>query len=151
MSELVLAYTTAVNTWQCDENDHLNVQFYTEFGHEASTHLMTSLGLGRRAQASTGLSVRAISDHLRYLREFRVIDPVEVHSAPVEIGERHIVVYHEIRNSGDDTLAATVRRHMLSDKAWPASFRAAAEAARIELPVAARPRGITGVAPPDLA
>jgi hypothetical protein len=28
--------TTAVNTWQCDENDRVNVQFYTEFGHEAA-------------------------------------------------------------------------------------------------------------------
>ena len=151
MSALRPTYATAVNTWQCDENDHLNVQFYTEFGHEASAHLLTSLGLGRRAQAAAGLAVRATSDHIRYLREFRVIDPVAVRSAPVEIGERDIVLYHEVRNSGDDALAATVRRHMTSDKPWPASFRTAAEAARIELPAAARPRGITGVAPPDLA
>ena len=41
-----------MNTRQCDENAHLNVQFYTEFGHEASAHLMASLGLGRRAQAA---------------------------------------------------------------------------------------------------
>ena len=144
-------YATAVNTWQCDENDHLNVQFYTEFGHEASTHLMTSLGLGRRAQATAGFSVRAISDHIRYLREFRVVDPVAVRSAPVEVGERHLVIYHEVRNSGDDALASTVRRHILSDRPWPATFRKAAEASRIELPAAAKPRGITGVALPDLA
>ena len=144
-------YATAVNTWQCDENDHLNVQFYTEFGHEASAHLMTSLGLGRRAQAATGLSVRAISDHIRYLREFRVVDPVAVRSAPVEVGERHLVIYHEVRNSGDDSLASTVRRHLLSDRPWPPTFRKAAEASRIELPAAAKPRGITGVALPDLA
>ena len=150
MTDLRPTYATAVNTWQCDENDHLNVQFYTEFGHEASVHLVTSLGLGRRAQASAGLSVRAISDHIRYLREFRVIDPVAVRSAPVDIGERHLVIYHEIRNSGDDALAATMRRHILSDRPWPASFHAAAEAARIELPVAAKPRGITGVTLPDL-
>ena len=83
MPQLVPTYATAVNTWQCDENDHLNVQFYTEFGHEASAHLMTSLGLGRRAQAAAGLAVRAAQDHIRYLREFRVVDPVAVRSAPV--------------------------------------------------------------------
>src|SRR4051812_37796837 len=144
MSELVPTYATAVNTWQCDENDHLNVQFYTEFGHEASAHLMTALGLGRRAQAAAGLAARAVSDHIRYLREFRVIDPVVVRSAPVEVGERHLAIYHEIRNSGDDTLASTVRRRTESDRPWPISFRKAAEAARIELPAAAKPRGITG-------
>ena len=47
---LIPTFTTAVNTWQCDENDHLNVQFYTEFGHEASAHLLSALGLGPRAQ-----------------------------------------------------------------------------------------------------
>jgi acyl-CoA thioester hydrolase len=150
MPELVPTYATAVNTWQCDENDHLNVQFYTEFGHEASAHLMASLGLGRRAQASSGLSVRAVQDHIRYLREFRVIDPVAVRSAPVEVGEYHLVVYHEIRNSGDDTITSTIRRRIVSDKPWPAAFRNAADAARIDLPAAARPRGVGETELPDL-
>jgi len=150
MPELVPTYATAVNTWQCDENDHLNVQFYTEFGHEASAHLMVSLGLGRRAQAAAGLTVRADQDHIRYLREFRVIDPVAVRSAPVEVGEYHLVAYHEIRNSGDGAIASTVRRRIVSDKPWPAAFRNAAEAARIDLPPAARPRGVGEAGLPDL-
>ena len=41
---LIPTFSTAVNTWQCDENDHLNVQFYTEFGHQASVHLLTEIG-----------------------------------------------------------------------------------------------------------
>ena len=57
---LIPTFTTAVNTWQCDENDHLNVQFYTEFGHEASAHLLAELGLGPRAQSAAGLEVRTI-------------------------------------------------------------------------------------------
>lgn len=149
MPELVLAYTTAVNTWQCDENDHLNVQFYTEFAHEASANLLTILGLGRRAQADHGLAVRASWDHLRYLREFRVIDPVEVHSAPVAIGERDLHVYHEVRNPSDGSIASTIRRRIVSDKPWPADFRARAEAARIALPVHAQPRSVGAVPLPD--
>ena len=150
MPQLVPTYATAVNTWQCDENDHLNVQFYTEFGHEASAHLMTSLGLGRRAQAAAGLAVRAAQDHIRYLREFRVVDPVAVRSAPVEVGEYHLVVYHEIRNTTDDAIASTIRRRIVSDRPWPAAFRTAAEAARIDLPPAARPRGVGESELPDL-
>lgn len=150
MPEIVPTYATAVNTWQCDENDHLNVQFYTEFGHEASAHLMALLGLGRRAQAAAGLSIRAAHDHIRYLREFRVIDPVAVRSAPVEVGEYHLVAYHEIRNAGDDAIASTIRRHIASDKPWPAAFRNAAEAACIDLPPAAKPRGVGGTGLPEL-
>jgi len=64
-AELVPTFTTAVNTWQCDENAHLNVQFYTEFGHEASAHLLHHLGLGPRGQTSAGLNLRATEDHIR--------------------------------------------------------------------------------------
>jgi acyl-CoA thioester hydrolase len=148
---LIPTFATAVNTWQCDENDHLNVQFYTEFAHEASAHLMASLGLGPRTRAAGGLSLYVSEDHIRYLREFRVIDAVEVHSAPVELGERHLTLYHEVRNAADGTVASTVRRRIESDKPWPAAFRKRAEAARIGLPDRAQPRSVGTLALPDLA
>ena len=88
---LIPTFSTAVNTWQCDENDHLNVQFYSEFGHEASSHLMAKLGLGPRAQRAAGLTPGIAWDHVRYLREFREVDPVEVLSAPIEVGPHHLL------------------------------------------------------------
>ncbi|MBS0521220.1 MAG: acyl-ACP thioesterase [Proteobacteria bacterium] len=150
-ADLIPTFATAVNTWQCDENDHLNVQFYTEFAHEASAHLMAALGLGPRAQRDHGLVVRPGHDHIRYLREFRAVDVVEVRSAPVEVGERHLVVYHEVRNPADGTLASTLCRRIDSDRSWPAAFRQRAAAACIELPTAARPRSVGTFALPDLA
>ena len=78
----------------------------------------------------------AAEDHVRYLREFRVVDAVEVHSAPVEVGERHLVAYHEIRNPADGSVAATIRRRIVCDRPWPAAFRARAEAAGMALPEA---------------
>lgn len=147
---LIPTFTSAVNTWQCDENDHLNVQYYTEFGHEASAHLMASLGLGPRAQRSAALTVGASEDHVRYLREFRVIDPVEVRSAPVEVGERHLLAYHEIRNPADNRIAATLSRRIVCDKPWPAAFRARAQAACMPLPDTARPRSVGKLALPGL-
>ena len=147
---LIPTFSTAVNTWQCDENDHLNVQFYTEFGHEASAHLLASLGLGPRAQRAAGLALGAAWDHVRYRREFREVDAVEVLSAPVEIGERHLTAYHEIRNASDGTVAATMRRRITSDTPWPESFRARAEEARMALPANAGPRSVGKRALPDL-
>src|SRR6185312_15931241 len=115
---------------------------YTEFGHEASAHLLHHLGLGPRAHDALGLNVGASEDHIRYLREFRVIDAVEVRSAPVEVGERSLTLYHEVRNAGDGALASTIRRRLECDRPWPASFRARAEAAKIVLPASARPRSV---------
>lgn len=148
---LIPTFTSAVNTWQCDENDHLNVQFYTEFGHEASAHLLAHLGLGPRAQRAAGLRLRAVDDHIRYLREFREIDPVQVVSAPVEVGERHLLVYHEIRNPSDGKVAATMRRRIDCDRPWPDAVRARAEAGRVELPEQARQRSVGKIALPDMA
>jgi len=148
---LIPTFSTAVNTWQCDENDHLNVQFYTEFGHEASAHLLAGLGLGPRAQRAARLEPCVAWDHVRYLREFRAVDPVEVLSAPVELGERHLVAYHEIRNSFDGTVAATLRRRIDSGRPWPPSFREHAEAARVSLPDHARSRSVGRLALPELA
>src|SRR5882724_7257976 len=148
---LIPTFTTAVSTWQCDENDHLNVQFYTKFGHEASAHLLANLGLGPRAQRADGLQLGAADDHVRYLREFRAVDPVEVLSAPVEVDERHLLAYHEIRNPSDGAVAATMRRRIVCDKPWPDAVRARAEAARVGLPAHARPRGVGKLALPNLA
>jgi acyl-CoA thioester hydrolase len=147
---LIPTFSTAVNTWQCDENDHLNVQFYTEFGHQASAHLLGSLGLGPRAQLAAGFNLCAVSDHVRYLREFRVIDPVEVLSAPIEVGERHLMAYHEIRNAADRRVAATVTRRIVCDAPWPDTFRHRAEAMRVALPENARRRSVGKEALPDL-
>ena len=80
-----------------------------------------------------------------------MVDAVEVRSAPVEIGERHLLAYHEIRNSSDGTVAATMRRRIASDKPWPDPFRARAEAARMALPANAGPRSVGKLALPDLA
>ena len=150
-AELVPTFTTAVNTWQCDENDHLNVQFYTEFGHEASAHLLNRLGFGPRAQAAEDALVRVSFDHIRYLREFRVIDSIEVRSAPIEVSEHAMVVYHEVRNPADGTVASTIRRRLVSDKPWPAAVRAAAERAIVVLPANAQPRSVGTLQLPDLA
>ena len=147
---LIPTFSTAVNTWQCDENDHLNVQHYTEFGHQASAHLLASLGLGPRARRVAGLNLRLINDHIRYLREFRLVDPVEVLSAPVELGERDLLAYHEIRNASDGRIAATVRRRIACDRPWPEPFRARAEAACVAPPDTARPRSVGKLALPDM-
>src|SRR4029079_12806122 len=100
------------------------------------------LGLGPRAQAAMGLNLKATEDHIRYLREFRVVDTVEVRSAPVEVGERDLTIYHEVRNAADNALASTIRRRIECDRPWPAAFRVRAQAAKIEQPVSARPRSV---------
>jgi acyl-CoA thioester hydrolase len=150
-ADLAPTFATAVNTWQCDENDHLNVQYYTEFGHEASAHLLHRLGFGPRAQRAADATVRTVYDHIRYLREFRVIDAVEVRSAPVEVSGHELTLYHEVRNPADGTVASTIRRRIVCDRPWPAAMRERAEKAKVALPPNAQPRSVGTLALPDLS
>ena len=150
MSSLIPTFLTAVNTWQCDENAHLNVQYYTEFAHEASAHLLAHLGLGPQAQRAAGLESRPIWDHVRYLRELMVVDPVAVRSAPVETGERHLVAYHEIRNQANGEVAATVTRRLECTTPWPRPFLERARSACMPLPATARRRSVGTLELPTL-
>ena len=101
MTDLISTARGCVNTWQCDENDHLNVQYFPAFAWDGARHLHAALGLGPRALAAQGLKVRTVEDHIRYHRELFAADAFEVASGPVEIGESTMVAYHEIRNALD--------------------------------------------------
>src|SRR4029453_13432272 len=103
-----------------------------------------------RAQRAAGLRVAPVDDHVRYLREFREIDPVEVLSGPVEVGERPLPAYHEIRDPSDGNVAATMRRRIVCDRPWPDAVRARAEEGRGDPPHQARPRSVGKIALPDM-
>jgi acyl-CoA thioester hydrolase len=157
MTDLISTARGCVNTWQCDENNHLNVQYFPSFAWDGARHLHAALGLGPRALAAAGLKVRTVEDHVRYHRELFAADAFEVASGPVEIGESEMVAYHEIRNALDGSVAGTVRQvtRCVDDNGkpatWPYAFRELAAAVRVTLPPAAQPRTSGSLGPlPDL-
>ena len=158
MTDLISTARGCVNTWQCDENEHLNVQYFPAFAWDGARHLQAALGLGPRALAASGLKVRTVEDHIRYHRELFAADAWEVASGPVEVGESTLVAYHEIRNALSGGVAGTVRQVTRcvdaggKAAAWPAAFRARAEATQVTLPANAQPRTAGSRSPlPDLA
>lgn len=158
MTDLISTARGCVNTWQCDENEHLNVQYFPAFAWDGARHLQAALGLGPRALAAAGLKVRTVEDHIRYHRELFAADAWEVASGPVEVGESTLVAYHEIRNALSGGVAGTVRQVTRcvdaggKAAAWPAAFRARAEATQVTLPANAQPRTAGSRSPlPDLA
>lgn len=157
MTDLISTARGCVNTWQCDENDHLNVQHFPSFAWDGARHLHAALGLGPRALAAAGLKVRTVEDHVRYHRELFAADAWEVASGPVEVGESTLVAYHEIRSALNGEVAGTVRQVTRCvdargrTAAWPSAFRERAEVMRVALPANARPRTAGSRGPlPDL-
>ncbi|WP_428643827.1 thioesterase family protein [Roseibium sp.] len=90
-----------VNRWECDENDHLNVQFYFSRFDEADRQFRLISGLNE-----TLVGARRVR-HVRYHRELRTGDLITVQSCIAFDGPHMLTVVHEMRNAGAGTLVAT--------------------------------------------
>ncbi len=90
-----------VNRWECDENDHLNVQYYFSRFEEADRQFQLISGLN---EALVG--ARRVR-HVRYHKELRSGDLIVVRSAIAFDGPHMLTAVHEMYDVTTDTLAAT--------------------------------------------
>jgi acyl-CoA thioester hydrolase len=90
-----------VNRWECDENDHLNVQFYFSRFEEADRQFRLLSGLNE-----TLVGARRVR-HVRYHSELRTGDLITVQSSVAFDGPHMLTVIHEMRDGATGTLAAT--------------------------------------------
>lgn len=100
MSPLAAAPVTlrsAVNTWECDENGHMNVQFYAErFDHAAAQAALSG--------APAGLPRLR---HVRYHRELHAGESLLVRSLAVADGPCPATMVHGLYSLDREVLAAT--------------------------------------------
>lgn len=97
-----------VNTWECDDNGHMNVQFYVARASDGAFFLRHALGLTPGVIRETGRTMIAIEEHFRFHRELRAGDMMRMRSRLIEMRPRTLVVYHELLNAATDETAATV-------------------------------------------
>ncbi|WP_298813431.1 thioesterase family protein [uncultured Roseibium sp.] len=90
-----------VNRWECDENDHLNVQFYFNRFEEADRQFRLISGL-----SETLVGARRVR-HVRFHKELRTGDLITVQSSVAFDGPHMLTVIHELRDGGTGMLAAT--------------------------------------------
>lgn len=127
-ARMQLVYKGSVNRWECDENDHMNVRFYSRKLSE------TLFGGVRELGISSGLGFDDVigsltSQHIRYLKEARVATPLEGYAAVIEDNQ----LLTEIRESSSgEVLCASVN-----------TLRGFEMKASHELPPYAGPRGLT--------
>ena len=94
-----------VNTWQCDENDHMNVQFYFNNFAEAAEIFALKYRIDR-VQAS-----RPKVRHVRYLRELRGASSIVIKSAIIGDGQHSGSIIHIMENVGEGVVSATALDH----------------------------------------
>lgn len=100
-------YRGNVNTWECDENGHLNVKFYSAKVGEGIGVLAEQIGLGRDALASLGARLSVDEQHIRFLREVHPGAALYGRGGVVEAGENALRIYVELINGYTDDVSAT--------------------------------------------
>jgi acyl-CoA thioester hydrolase len=145
---------SSVQTWECDQMGHMNVQFYTSKADEGLTALSAALGLSPRALKSNRAALIPREQHTRFHRELRPGAPYVIKASVVAAKSEGLIVYQEMQNAVDGTVAATfVTRAEWADVevrgGLPLPVAAVAKAANIgvDLPAHGAPRGLD-MAPP---
>lgn len=123
-----LAFRGSVNRWECDENDHLNVRFYSRMVGECLDRVTAELGM-------TG-SGNVVVQHMRYLAEARLAAPVSGHVARVATTGDRVRFLTELRH----TFSGVVFSAFLTELEWP--VHGLPELEERPLPPHAGPRGL---------
>lgn len=149
MSEMIEVARSSVQTWECDQMGHMNVQFYVEKAGQGLAALSLALGLGPRASRGEGARLFVRDHHVRFLREQRPGAPFFIRAGVLEVRDFGLRVYEEMVNtvSGEPAASFIAEVEWLDEetretKPLPARVKAAAKNLVVELPVHGSPRGL---------
>lgn len=92
---------TSVNTWECDENAHMNVQFYFAKFDDANRIFFSEFPSPALTRDNR------LTRHVRYHREASAAAMIEIRSALVIQEGSVAAVCHFMNNAADNTLMAT--------------------------------------------
>jgi acyl-CoA thioester hydrolase len=77
---------------------HMNVMWYTGKFDEASWSLLATVGLTRSFLTGRGHGMAAVQQNITYKRELKAGDIVSVRSGVLDVQEKIIRIFHEMRN-----------------------------------------------------
>jgi len=107
MSDLPLTYRGVVYPWHCDHVGHMNVMWYVGKFDEATWQFFASFGLTPSFLREQGRGMAAVQQNITYKRELRAGDVVSIRSGVLEVKEKAIRFFHEMRNDETGEIAAT--------------------------------------------
>jgi len=107
MNDLPITYRGTVYPWQCDHVGHMNVMWYAGKFDEATWQYFATFGLTPSFLREQGRGMAAVRQNIAYKRELRPGDVVTIRSGVLEIREKAIRFFHEMRNDETGEIAAT--------------------------------------------
>ena len=108
MADSQLSYRGTVSPAQCDHMGHMNVTFYVQKFDEAVWQLLAGLGLTGARMRDEHIGMAAVEQHLIYKRELRAGDCVSIRSGLLEIRDKSLRMWHEMRDDVTGELCASM-------------------------------------------
>src|SRR6516162_10907005 len=106
MSLAMVTYRGTVYPWHCDHMGHMNVMWYVGKFDEATWQLIALLGLPPERLRQDGIVMAAVEQRIEYKRELRAGDLITIRSFIQEVGDKTLVMVHEMTNQDTGELAA---------------------------------------------
>lgn len=103
LADPIESHAGFVNTWECDENAHMNVQFYARAFEVADQHFRYLSADHRALPKPADRRVR----HIRFHAELNVATPYIIRSHVCRTGPYPITIIHALLNKEAGTLAAS--------------------------------------------
>lgn len=104
----IATYQGMVCAWECDENAHMNVQFYVAKIDEAARLFFLMHGLSHPALEEQGLSISPRTTHCRYHKELHAGALVSVKTHATHVSPDKLVLCHVLRDGASGDIAATL-------------------------------------------
>jgi acyl-CoA thioester hydrolase len=106
MPELPITYRGTVYPWHCDHMGHMNVMWYVGKFDEATWQLFPLLGLSTAFLRQHNRGMAAVEQHIAYKRELHAGDLLTIRSGILEMKEKVIRFFHEMRNQETNEISA---------------------------------------------
>jgi acyl-CoA thioester hydrolase len=101
-----VTYRGVVNLSHLDHMGHMNVQHYVGIFDNATWVLLSMMGLDATWFREHERGMAALEQNIRYLRELRAGDVIEIRSGVLELGAKTMRITHEMRHMVGDWAAA---------------------------------------------
>ncbi len=148
-------YRGYVNTWECDDVGHMNVQFYMAKLDHALSAMRVHLGLGPTTARALGLVLRVREDHVHFRTELRASDALTMISGVEALGQDGMTIFTTVRDGVADTISATISTQLILERAGdgrpvplPPGIAERARAQIVAVPAEAGPRSVGAAAGP---
>jgi len=106
MTGMLETYRGTVYPWHCDHMEHMNVMWYVSKFDEGTWNFFSRLGMTPNFMRTNNRGMAAVDQRIAYQRELHAGDTVAIRSGVIEVREKLVRFFHEMRNGETNEVAA---------------------------------------------